>query len=347
MTGTKKILHKFTFGILIFLLVCTFLSKSIAASIRPEVEVINPVKTDLTVSGEYTGEAVYESAYEAVYDFPVKVTNVSVKEGDTVDEGDILIEVDATEYYLEMKRKELNILKVKNMITQSLDNDLIAELNLQLEIEEKELSLYKEKYPTDGIIYARINGIAYSLNAQAGETIDPGVSLVGIYDDASKANVVFVLSEHEAEKYDIKDEVTLYYDEDKLPVAKEEKLKEIEFDEKTNTYRYAVPVKSGCLMNKQPVALTVTHRTELYNTVIPYKALISLDANKYGVYVVKQRQGLFGLEYYCKLVEVNVVASNNLYAATGGWAVTAYDDVVLSSSTYLTPGETVRVRGSK
>jgi biotin carboxyl carrier protein len=307
------------------------------------VEVINPVKTDLTVSDEYTGEVIYDRAYEIIYDFSVKVTNVLVKEGDTVSEGDVLIEIDATKYYLEMKRKELNILKVKNMIAQTSDNNLITELKLQLEIEEEELRIYKEKYPTDGKIYAEISGIVYGVNAQSGKTINSGMSIVGVYDDKTNAKVVFNLPERDAEKYNIKDEVILYYAENKTQITKETAVREKEYDAETNTYRYCAQIKSDYLINKQPVPLTITHRTELYNTVIPYRTIISLGTNKYAVYVVKQRQGLFGLEYYSKLVEVNVAAINNLYAAISGWSITSYDDVVLSSSTYLTPGETVKV----
>ncbi|MCL2814727.1 MAG: HlyD family efflux transporter periplasmic adaptor subunit [Oscillospiraceae bacterium] len=343
MSNAKKILYKLTLGVLIFLIVCTFLSKSIATSIQPEVEVINPVKTDLTVSDEYTGEVIYDGAYEIIYDFPVKITNVSVKEGNTVSEGDVLAEVEAREYYLEMKRKELNILKVKNMIAQTSDNNLLAELKLQADIEEEELRIYKEKYPTDGKIYADMSGIVYSLNAQPGKTINPGVSLVGVYDNKTNAKAVFNLPEKDAEKYNIKDEVILYYEENKAQAAKETAVGEKEYDAATNTYRYSAQVKSDYLTNKQSVPLAITHRTELYDTVIPYRAIISLGANKYGVYVVKQRQGLFGLEYYSKFVEVNIIAVNNLYAAIGGWSITSYDDVVISSSTYLMPGETVRV----
>jgi len=331
MTDAKKILYKFTLGVLIVLIVCTFMSKSIAKAIQPEVEVINPVKMDLTVSGEYVGEVIYDVAYETSFDFPVKVTKVLVKEGAAVSEGDVLMEVDAAEYFLEMKRKELNILKVKNMLAQTSDNNLIAELKLQLEIEEEELSRYKEKYPTDGKIYAKMGGIVYNLNAVA--------SLVGIYDNNSNAKVVFYLPESEAAKYNVKDEVTLYYEDNKIETTVREK----EYDAVTNTYRYSVSIKSEYLKHKQAVPLTVTHRTEVYNAVIPYRAVISLGANKYAVYVVRERQGLFGTEYYSKFVEVNVVASNNLYAAIGGWVITTYDDVVLSSSTYLTPGETVKV----
>jgi len=343
MSGAKKVLYKFTFGVLIFLAVCTFLSKSIASSFQPEVEVIRAVTTDLTESDEYIGEAVYDGAYDIAFDYPVIVTGVSVRAGDAVSEGDVLLEVENKEYYLEMKRKELNILKVKSTITQTSDNDLIAELNLQLEIEEEELNIYKEKYPTDGKIYAKTDGVVYGVNARENETISPGVSLIGIYDKNSRSTVAFYLSEKDAQKYGPQDEVVLYYKENGKSVAPETTVRRKEYDAAANTYRYSAPIKSDYVKHNQSIPLKVTHRTKIYDIVIPLMAIIPGGENKNYVCTAKERQGLFGLEYYIKYVEVEIIDHNSTHAAIGGWTVTPFDDVILSSSSYLSSGETVKV----
>lgn len=83
-------------------------------------------------------------------------------------------------------------------------------------------------------------------------------------------------------------------------------------------------------------------KPEIYDTVIPCNAVIPIDLKNY-VYTVEQRQGLFGSEYYAKFVEVGIVAGNDLYAAIGGWVITGFDDIVLSSSKQLNPDETVKV----
>ena len=343
MNGTKKILNKITIGVLIFLVVCTFLSKSIASSFLPEVEVTRAFTMDLTVSGDYTGEVLYDLIYESVYDFPVKVTNVSVYNGGAVKEGDVLFEVENTEYYLEMKRRELNILKVKNMMAQTFDDDLIAEFTLQLEIEEKELSLYREKYPTDGKIYAKISGIVYDLAVQTGETVSPGTVLTGIYDNNSGSNVIFYLSETDAKKYAVQDEVALYYKENGKSTTNETTVRKKEYDTITETYKYFARIKSESVRNNQKIPLTITHRTKIYDMVIPYSSVISGGENKNYVYVAKEREGLFGAEYYAKLTEVEIIDNNSMHAALKGWVVTPSDDVIISSSKSLTSGETVKV----
>ena len=83
--------------------------------------------------------------------------------------------------------------------------------------------------------------------------------------------------------------------------------------------------------------------SRIYNTVIPYGAVIPGEYGRNYVYIVRERKGLFGQEYYCVLVEVSIENYNDLYAALGGWSVTVFDDVVLSSSKFLTSGEVVRV----
>ena len=343
MGGAKKILYRFTSGVLVFLVVCTFLSKSIAASVWPEVEVVRPVWADLDVSGEYGGEVSYDGAYEFMYDFPLEITGVMFTDGDEVNSGDVLFEVEAGDYYLETKRKELNILKAENMLAQTADNALISELGLLLEIEREELRRYKEKYPTDGKIYAAVPGTLYIPNAQAQTTAPPGTVLAGIYDKSSKANVVFYLPEREAKKYGVGDEVSVYHEKEKKEKW-ETTVREKSYDAATGTYRYSAPVKGENLRQGQRVNVKIVHRTETYYTVIPRMAVISGPENKNYVYIAKERQGLFGKEYGAKLVEVEIIGTSDTHAALGGWAISSSDDVVLSSSSYLTPGETVKVK---
>lgn len=52
MDKSKKLLYKATLGVLIFLIVCTFLSRSISEAITPAVEVTKPTTMTLEVEGE-------------------------------------------------------------------------------------------------------------------------------------------------------------------------------------------------------------------------------------------------------------------------------------------------------
>ena len=90
-----------------------------------------------------------------------------------------------------------------------------------------------------------------------------------------------------------------------------------------------------------PVSMTI--ESETYDKVIPRSAVISGSENRTYIYLTRERKGLFGPERYAVLVEVQVIAGNDLYAALGGWNVTVFDDVVISSSRDLVEGDIVKV----
>ena len=83
--------------------------------------------------------------------------------------------------------------------------------------------------------------------------------------------------------------------------------------------------------------------TQVYEIVLPVGAIIEGAENRKYVYIIRQRKGLFGQEHYAVFLEVRVIADDDIYVALGGWSVTMFDDVVLSSSDYLTSGEVVKV----
>jgi len=92
------------------------------------------------------------------------------------------------------------------------------------------------------------------------------------------------------------------------------------------------------------MTLTVNGKPARYGTVVPSEAVIpGAVVNKGYVYIIRQRQGLFGVEDYAKLIEVEIIAADDGHTAISDLIVSKSDDVVVSSSRYLTPGETVKV----
>lgn len=83
--------------------------------------------------------------------------------------------------------------------------------------------------------------------------------------------------------------------------------------------------------------------SNIYDKVIPSAAVITGAYNQKYVYITRQRKGLFGVEHYTVLLEVQIVADDDLNAAISGWNVTAFDDIVISSSKDLTEGDIVKV----
>ena len=97
------------------------------------------------------------------------------------------------------------------------------------------------------------------------------------------------------------------------------------------------------VINPVRMSLTVSGKSKTYNTVIPSEAVHSYGENKSYVYIIRQRQGLFGIEDYAKLIEVEIIASDDVYTAIDDLIITKSDDIVLPTMDYLIPGATVKV----
>ena len=102
--NNKKFLIQISVIVLIILLLCTFLSKSIYNMSLPYVEVINPAAEKLSVSSSATGEVMVDSQ-KICYNVPLKITKVYVKENDEVKSGDVLFEVDSKEFSINIQKE--------------------------------------------------------------------------------------------------------------------------------------------------------------------------------------------------------------------------------------------------
>ena len=301
--NNKKFLIQISVIVLIILLLCTFLSKSIYNMSLPYVEVINPAAEKLSVSSSATGEVMVDSQ-KICYNVPLKITEVYVKENDEVKAGDVLFEVDSKEFSINIQKKELEVQKIEDQLDQWLSYKDRAKLEDELEIAEGELELYKEQVPYDGNVYAENNGIISEIKVNAGDLTKEGDTLAEITDEAQSMSVKFSFGQTDDVLCRVGDEVQLTY------------METAWYEGKPSTEE---------------------------KTVVPLNA-ISKDENRDTVvYVLPARDGLFGEEYYVKKVKVDQLEKNNVKSAINGDDISAYIEVVVSSSRALTSGETVRV----
>jgi hypothetical protein len=128
-----------------------------------------------------------------------------------------------------------------------------------------------------------------------------------------------------------------------MSVAKNSSITSKQFFLKDNLYKFYVPIQSDFIYHGQQIQMKITNKSLVYDIVVPYEALHKKDDNLYYVYVLKQRNGLFGEEYYPDVVDVNVLYENKVKAAINSLNITKYNSVVTFASDYIIPGKTVRV----
>jgi hypothetical protein len=255
------------------------------------------------------------------------------------------MEVDARELALELRKKEFAVLLANS------ENTGDEPGQMRLEIAEGELALFKEKYPADGKIRVGVSGTIYSVNAAPGETMASNTCLASISGKNSAANAVFYLSENEANYFAIGDSAILYYTEtydfndssQALSYFKNSNISGKQFVLKDNLYKFYVPVQSDYIYHGQQISLKITNKSPVYEMVLPYEALHQGQDNRYFVYVLKKRDGLFGDEYYPEIVNVSVMYENKINAAVNSLSLSSYENIVTWASGYLVPGVSVRV----
>lgn len=350
--NNKKVLIQISVIILIILLLCTFLSKSIYNMSLPYVEVINPAAEKLSVSSSATGEVMVDSQ-KICYNVPLKITEVYVKENDEVKAGDVLFEVDSKEFSINIQKKELEIQKIEDQLDEWLSYKDRAKLEDELEIAEGELELYKEQVPYEGKVCAGNNGLISTVKVNAGDLTKEGDTLAEITDEAQSMSVKFSFGQTDDVLCRVGDEVQLTYMEtawyEGKPSTEEKTVNTTvikrEYDTEKKQYFFYAEIDNS---NKkfyegQKIKVNYIISSDLYENVVPLNA-ISKDENRDTVvYVLQSRDGLFGEEYYVKKVKVDQLEKNNVKSAINGDDISAYIEVVVSSSRALTSGETVRV----
>jgi hypothetical protein len=128
-----------------------------------------------------------------------------------------------------------------------------------------------------------------------------------------------------------------------MPVTKNSSVSDKQFLLKDNSYKFYVPIQSEYIYHGQQVQLKITNKSPVYDIVVPYEALYKKSDDLYYVYVLKQRNGLFGEEYYLDTVDVNVLYENNIRAAINSLNITRNNSVVIFASGYIISGNAVRV----
>jgi len=163
----KKIIRNAAIIFITVIVLLTFFSKTINDFLLPEVELGGASMGSLTNVTTSQGE-VFPLDPETIYSYGAwKISDVKASEGQTVSKGDVLAVIDAGDIKLEIKRMELNLLKLQNDLKlyknglQSTNLDLIKEdvevaLNAYNKAEKK-LKDQKALYAYDAVALESVN----------------------------------------------------------------------------------------------------------------------------------------------------------------------------------------------
>lgn len=192
---------------------------------------------------------------------------------------------------------------------------------------------------SQGIVTASSGGIVTEISLGAGDRI-PDTAMLLISDEALPCQLKVTITKDQKKYIGLGDQVTVKLEgqskelEATIDYLAESKSVPEGFEVLINLpENTGVPGVSGTISRSEP--------GEKYKLCIPPTALYKRD-DRYYVYVLKEREGILGEEYYVEEVSVKVLDQNENWAAIEEGALDQESRIITSSTKEISKGDVVR-----
>lgn len=203
----------------------------------------------------------------------------------------------------------------------------------------EQLNIYQQIQAEQGMVRAPFGGIITEISAGVGDRI-PDTAVLLISDESLPCQLK-VLLDKDQKKY-----IGLG---DKIAVKVEGKSRELEKEVDYLAESKSAPEKYEALVNLpedtgipgMSGSISRTETGEKYKLCVPIAA-VSVKEDRSTIYVMKEREGILGQEYYIDEVSVKVLDKNDNWAALEAGAIDQDSQIVLSSTKEIKKGDAVR-----
>lgn len=206
---------------------------------------------------------------------------------------------------------------------------------MELKSLRKEIEKYREIYEAEGKVVSEVSGTVTKINLTAGERTTDGAAIV-CADRDIPYQFETVLDKEQKKYVNLGDAVTLKV------LQENEELSVDYIEEEGGSYRAVVYLPKGMGELGMSGTMRRSAASESYNCCIPASALHSENNNRYFIYVVGEREGILGKEYYAQLRYVEVLDQNERYAALEEGALSGTEQVITGYDKEIANGEAVR-----
>lgn len=341
----RKVLIRITVALLIFLVACTVLSRSIYLAMLPQVSIAKMQEGVISSDLSYTGTFDYTEKQTVRAEAVWKLTEVNFQTGDSVEKGDVLAKVDMTDADLTCRQLELNVSSAQSQLKNAYGKDAKAQAQLALDMAERALEQFTESYPKNGVIRAESDGVLLSCNYQIGDAVPAGEVIMEVRTEDSMPVAQWAVTGSEAEKFDVGVGVLLSFTGLKRGSKEAFSLrgniisKTIDTASGATICRALLKGFNGEIPLNTVVDITYSE-TVASGMIVPLSALVPMGGENYILYVVETQQGVFGEEHIVRQIQVKKVGDNNVDAVVEG-ALSPLDSIVSNSSKTLTDGASV------
>lgn len=210
---------------------------------------------------------------------------------------------------------------------------------LEQTVLSEKLQEYQKVLDNQGVVTAPFGGVVTKIAVGAGERI-PDTSVLLLSDESLPCQLKILLDKEQKKYISLGDQVL---------VSLEGKSKELE--EKVDylaaselspeKYEAFITLPEGTGIPGLSGTVSRSESGEKYRLCIPTVAVHS-ENNRNYVYVLKEREGILGQEYYVDEINVSVIDKNDNWAAIEEGTVDKESRIILSATKEVKTGESVR-----
>lgn len=335
----------------------------------------------------------------------LRISEVCVKRGASVNSGDILLRFDRTylnEYICRLEAEmESDILTREDYY--AAESYSAAEiLTYSIDEKQRQLDKYLSISANGGAVYSDISGIITDVRAETGGLTDDAAVFL-ITDESEESCVsyyikekqrrleeyrqllaqgaaVFVktdaeisevlvsaggftnesaafliadmtdglyfsanISEEDTKRISVGDMVTLSFRNGNIRLENCE-IASIASTDTEGVYRLEIPLEKSELTVGEIGQLTVTAMSAERYICVPLEA-VHTETGQSCVYIIEEKEGFLGTEYYVKKQNIRIAEQNERYAAVEDSGINESDSIVTYATKDLYDGDTVRMAG--
>lgn len=229
--------------------------------------------------------------------------------------------------------------KVEDILLPENQDSALDSYCLSLDGLKQELSLYQEIENQNGEVISDQSGMVTNLYIDVGSRI-PDTAVMLLSDDTVPCQLKVNLTREQKKYVGLNDTVTIKFEGNSKGIdGKVDYLAESE--NAPGNYEIIINLPEGVGTPGLSGTLTHSEQGEKYSCCIDPIALHRTDERSY-VYVLKEREGILGMEYYAEEVNVRILDENDSYVAVEG-ALNDESQIIFSSTKEIHNGDTVRM----
>lgn len=354
LSNRKKRLLKIILPLFILLILCTFLSRTIAGMFVPTVHLATVEPGSLSSVADFKGIIKYEGVEDFSAQSNWTITKIHVNENQAVKKGDLLFEIDMDQANILILQQRASIKQMEEKKKKAQTTQDAAILQLQLEAETQKLALLEKQYPADGKMIAQQNGTITGIQVEEGQMVEQGELLMTLIPEHAQPAVEWEMDLDSGAVFGENDKVTIRsvsydYVENQTTVQElDSTLAKKNFQPSTNLYSCkALLPSAGAVTQGKPVDVRLTKESSPYDVVVPTSGLLPHESDNQdmgNVYILETEESLFGTQYVVKKIEVSILDRNNLRAAVSGRYLSPGSEVIADvGSLPIQDGSVVKV----